>query len=138
MTPYTNTGYIQKGGNGFEGEITIEDIVLSPIEGKFFIYKKDKKQYLWLKRKPILEYNQEIKRYETRPREPRWETYLQRQDNDNIPYVGTFVFLHFKFKIQGTWDLTDIGKKYKKMNLFIERLPIHEQTIINTISKKNV
>lgn len=136
MTSYTNTGYIQKGKNGFEGEITIEDIVLSPIEGKFFVYKKDKRQYLCLKRKPILEYNQEIKRYETRPREPRWETYLQRQDNDNIPYVGTFVFLHFKFKIQGTWDLTDMGKKTKKMNLFIERLPMQEQTIINTISER--
>lgn len=136
MTENTNRGYLQKEGKEYVGKIIIEDVDLSPIEGKFFIYNKDGKQYLWIKRKPILVYDYNIQRYEKRPREPRWETYLQRQENESIAYVGTFIFLHFKYKIQGIWDITKNGKKTKKMNLFIERLPMQEQTIINTISER--
>ena len=137
MIRTTNIGHLQKKNDRFEGEIYIEDIDLSPIEGKFFIYEKDGMQYLWIKRKPIMEYNDIKREYEKRQREPRWEAYLHKQNNDLISYVGEFVFLHFKFKIQAIWDNSEEGRKKQKLMLYVERLPKDQQTIINNINERN-
>lgn len=132
-----NNGYLQKGKDRFEGKIIIENIDLSPIEGMYFVHEKDKNQYLWIKRRPILEYDDEEQKYILRPREPRWEAYLKKQENDAVPYCGEFIFLHFRFTIKGVWDKTDVGKKKKRLNLFIERAPMEKQNIINTINERN-
>lgn len=137
MIGENNIGYLQKTKDGFEGQLVIENIDISPIEGMYFLYEKDNTQYLWLKRKPILEYDYEEYKYIQRPREPRWEAYLKKQENDAMPYCGEFVFLHFRFSIKGVWDKTDSGKKKKRLNLFVERLPMEKQNIINTINERN-
>ena len=136
MTEYINTGYLEKGKDGFAGKINIEDVDLSPIEGMFFIYEKDKKQYLWIKRKPVMEYDVNLKKYILRVREPRWEVYMKKQEYGQIDFSGEFIFLHFKFKINAIWDNTEIGKKKKRINFFIERLPMEHQTIINNINER--
>lgn len=137
MIGYQSDGYLQKGKNGFEGQIIIENINLSPIEGMFFVHDRTKKEFLWLKRKPLLEYNSKEQKYDFRPREPRWEVYLEKYYGGSIPYIGYFVFLHIKYKISGIWDKNEISKKKQRINFFIERLPISEQTIINEINKRN-
>ena len=133
-----NIGYLQKGKDSFSGMLVIENIDLSPIQGLYFVNKSNGKQYLWLKRKPILEYDYEQGKYVQRPREPRWEAYLEKRENDAIPYLGEFVFLHFKFEIKGTWDKTEIGKKKKRLNIFVERLQMEKQNIIKNINERNM
>lgn len=134
----TNIGYLQKAKDGFEGELVIENIDISPLEGMYFVHKKNGKQYLWLKRRPILEYDMEEGKYIQRPREPRWEAYLEKKENDAIPYCGEFVFLHFRFEIKGIWDRTDVGKKKKRLNLYVERLPMEKQNIIKNINERKM
>lgn len=130
---FTN-GYLErKVGGKYEGRIAIEGVELSPIEGVYF--KEGGKSYLWLKRKAILEYNYETQEYKPRPREPRWEAYLQKQSKEDIAYKGEFVFLHFKYSIVGIWD--KINKDKNRINFFIERLPLSQQTIINNINERN-
>ena len=136
MTQYSNTGYLEKTKDGFEGEIIIDEVDISPISGTFFVYEKDLKQYLWLKRKPILEFNNKRKVYEMRAREPRWEAYLTKKLKGDVAYEGEFVFLHFKFKIVGIWDKSEWGKKKQRINFYVERLPHNQQTIINSINKR--
>lgn len=136
MTEYTNAGFLQKTKDGFEGNLNIEDIDISPIEGMFFVYEKDKKQYLWLKRKPMMEYNIDAKKYVFRAREPRWEVYMKKHGYGDVAFTGEFVFLHFKFKIDGIWDKSENGQKKKRINLFVERLPMQDQTIINNINER--
>lgn len=137
MIDYLSNGYLEKGKNGFEGQVVIENINMSPIEGMFFVHDKTKKEYLWLKRKPLLEYNIKENKYELRPREPRWEVYMEKYIGGSIPYIGCFVFLHIKYKICGIWDKNEISKKKQRLNFFIERLPSDQQTIINEINQRN-
>ena len=137
MIDYLSDGYLQKSKNGFDGQIKVDNVDLSPIEGMFFVHERTKKEYLWLKRKQLLEYNEKKCGYELRPREPRWEVYLEKQQNSSIPYKGEFCFLHFKYKIVGIWDRNEISKKKQRINFYIERLPLNEQTIINENKQRN-
>jgi hypothetical protein len=55
-----------------------------------------------------------------------------------VAYKGEFAFMRFRFSITGVWDKV-LGKDKQRLNLFVERLPLPEQTIINSINeaKKN-
>lgn len=125
-------GYIERKSSGrFEGVLKIEGIDLSPIFGVYF--KEGDKTYLWLRRKPLLEYDNKTESYKERHREPRWETYLQKQSNENgVSFRGEFVLFHFKFEIVGIWDSV-LGIDKKRINFFVNRLPMNEQSIINGI-----
>ena len=130
-------GYIQrKSGGTYEGDISIEGISLAPIVGVFF--KQDGKNYLWLRRKDILEYDFEQQQYRNRKREPRWEAYLEKQMSDNsvVAYRGEFYFMRFKFSIEGVWDAV-CGMDNSRINFYIERLPMNQQDIINGITNRN-
>ena len=131
-------GFVERKVNGhFEGKLCFEGgIDLSPIEAQYF--KKDTTNYLWLKRKPILEYDPNTMTYRQREREPRWEVYMEKQQTDNnvIAYKGEFKFMRFAFSIVGVWDAI-LGKdKKQRLNLFVERLPMSQQTIINNINER--
>ena len=132
---YTN-GYIQRTQSGAcEGKVSVEGIDLSPISAVFF--KKDNDNYIWLKRKKVLEYDEKSQSYKEREAQPLWECYLKKQsDKDTIAYKGEFVFMRFKFSVTGVWDnVLGMDKKHR-LNLFIERLPMSEQTIINSINER--
>jgi len=134
---YTN-GYIQRQKNGsFEGRVSIDGVTLPNVVGVFF--KEGEKKYLWLKRKKVLDYDFESQTYKEREAKPQWEAYLKKQiENDAVAYKGEFFFLHFKYSIVGVWDRV-FGNDKQRLNLFVERLPMSQQTIINSIneSKKN-
>lgn len=130
-----NNGFIQrKAGGKYEGEIEIDGVDLSPIEGIFF---KDEKSdtYLWLKRKPMLEYNLETGEYYNKRREPMWEAYLKKQSKGVLSFKGEFVFFRFCYTIVAIIDSV-IGKEKQRLNFFVERKPMNEQTIINNINKR--
>lgn len=128
-------GYIANMGNGEHGgKLCIDGVDLSPIEGVYF--KKDSDKYLWIKRRPILEYDGETMSFKKRKREPRFEAYLKKVVKDNVTmYEGDCVLFRFKYRIVGLWDKFD-GKEKQRMNLFVERLPLSEQTIIQSFNKK--
>ena len=129
-------GFIQRFPNGkYEGKLTIDGVSMDGgIEGVYF--EQDHKKYLWIKRKPIMEYDIESCQYRTRKRMPTMECYLEKQiDGNTVAYKGTFVFLRFKYSIVGVWD-TILGKDLKRLNLFVERLPLSEQTILRSICKR--
>lgn len=128
-------GYIErKSGGRMEGVISIEGIDLSPITAVMF--KKDGVNYLWLRRKDMLEYDDKQQVYITRKREPQWEAYLEKQLQDGtVAYKGEFPFMRFKFSIVGVWDKV-IGRETSRMNFFVERLPMARQDIINGIYER--
>lgn len=128
-----NGGYIQRTYNKYQGMINIEGVSFDDIYGVYF--KEDGKQYLWLKRKPIMEYNIETQSYETRSRQPKWEVYMKREKGGTIAYRGEFYFLHIKYLIVGIWD--GVLKDKSRLNLFVERARWEEQTIINKINERN-
>lgn len=129
-------GFIQRSPNGkYEGKLTIDGISMDGgIEGVYF--EQNHKKYLWIKRKPIMEFDIDLCQYRTRKRTPVLECYLEKQvENNVVSYKGTFVFLRFKYCIIGVWD-SILGKDLKRLNLFVERLPLSEQTILNNINKR--
>ena len=128
-------GYIQRSqGGSYDGKITIEGILLPAISAVFF--KDDGENYLWLKRKNVLEYNHESQTYREREAKPKWEAYLKKQlDGDTVAYKGEFFFMHFKYSIAGVWDKV-LGNEKQRLNLFVERLPLSQQTIINSINEQ--
>ena len=130
------SGYVEKKSAGrYEGEILVERVDLSPIEAVYFKQKED--TYLWLKRKPVLEYDRKAMKYNERPRNPQWECFLKKQmDGDAVAYKGEFVFMHFKFSIVGVWDTVLGTDKKARLNLFVERMPMSQQTIINSINER--
>lgn len=136
----TDNGYLngfleRKAGGRYEGKLSIEGIDLSPIEGVYF--QESGKQYLWIKRKPLIEYDYEFEKYKRRPREPRWETYLEKQiDENTVAYKGECILLHMKFSVVGTWDAV-LGKEKQRLNLYVERMPMQDQTIILNIKERN-
>lgn len=129
-------GFIQRYPNGkYEGKLTIDGVNMDGgIEGVYF--EKDHKKYLWIKRKPIMEFDMDLCQYRTRKRTPTMECYLEKQIQGNtVAYKGTFVFLRFRYSIVGVWD-NILGKDLKRLNLFVERLPLSEQTILKNINKR--
>jgi hypothetical protein len=128
-------GYIQRSqGGSYDGKITIEGILLPAISAVFF--KDNGENYLWLKRKNVLDYDNESQTYKEREAKPQWEVYMKKQLEDNVvAYKGEFFFLHFKYSIVGVWDKV-FGIDKKRLNLFIERLPLSQQTVINAINEQ--
>lgn len=133
---YSN-GYIErKAGGHYEGTIEIEGVDLSPIDGVYF--KEDGSTYLWLKRRSLLEYDDERKKFVKRSRNPRWEVYMKKQKGANsTAFRGEFFFLHFKYSIIGMWDKV-MAKDKHRLNLIVERLPMNEQTLINNIKESKI
>lgn len=132
---YSDGHLERKSGGKYEGEIIIDNVNLSPIEGVYF--SDGDKKFLWIKRKPILEWNSELQEYKKRSRYPAFEAYIEKQVGEgNIAYKGECTFLRFKYSITGIWDRTDSATK-NRLNFFVERLPMNEQTIINKINERN-
>ena len=132
----SSDGYVQRNSDGsFGGAIKIEGVDLSPIEAVYF--KRDGDTYLWLKRKPLLEYDHKTESYKERQKEPRWECYLKKQlEEGAVAFKGEFIFLRFRFNIVGVWDAVLGNDKKQRLNLYIERLPLSQQTIINNINER--
>ena len=128
-------GYVQRTqGGSYDGKIAIDGISLPAISAVYFT--KDSESYLWLKRKKVLDYDFESQSYKEREAEPRWEAYLKKQlDSNTVAYKGEFMFLRFKYSIVGVWDNV-LGKDKQRLNLFVERLPSSEQTIINSNNER--
>ena len=135
MTEDYINGYIERKSNGaYEGRITIEGITLPSIMGVYF--SDEGKNYLWLKRKKILEYDFESRTYKERDASPQWEAYLLKSSGTSgVEYRGEFMFLHFRFSIVGIWDKI-MGRDKHRLNLSVERLPQRDQTIINRINER--
>lgn len=133
---YTN-GYIQRSqGGSYDGNITIDGILLPAISAVFF--KDNGENYLWLKRKKVLVYEYESQTYKEREAKPQWEAYLKKQVNENaVAYKGEFLFMHFKYSIIGVWDKV-LGNDKQRLNLFVERLPMSQQTLINSINEQKL
>lgn len=138
MTEGYINGYVQRTSGGtYDGKISIDGISLPAISAVYF--KKDGENYLWLKRKKVLDYDEKSMTYREREARPQWEAYLKKQlSEDTVAYRGEFFFMHFKYSIVGVWDRV-LGMDKQRLNLFVERLPMSQQTIINNIndSKKN-
>lgn len=130
---YTN-GYIQRSqGGAYDGKITIDGIALPAISAVFF--KDNEESYLWLKRKKVLDYDYESQTYKEREARPQWEVYMKKQtDNNVVAYKGEFFFMHLKYSIVGVWDKV-FGTDKQRLNLYVERKPMGQQTLINAINK---
>ena len=132
---YVN-GHIERQGDGcYKGGLTVEGINLSPIEGQYF--KKDQDTYLYIKRSPIMEYDYDKMEYHSRERRPQLQIYMKKVvDGDGVvAYKGDFMFMRFKFNITGVWDAI-LGKERNRLNLFVERAPMSEQTILKSIAQR--
>ena len=133
-------GYVERKKDGtYGGSLTIEGINLQGgITATYF--KDDGENYLWIRRKKVLEYDFESQAYHEREARPPFEAYLKKQLNDGtVAYKGEFAFMRFKYSITGVWDKV-LGNDKHRLNLFVERLPLSQQTIINSINesrKKN-
>lgn len=129
-------GYVErKEGGAYLGSLNIEGIALSPIQGVYFTDEGN--NYLWLKRKRVLEYDAESQTYKEREASPKWEAYLKKEiDGSVVAYKGEFNFLRFRFSIVGVWDRVLGTDKKQRLNLFVERLPMGKQTIINSINDR--
>jgi len=130
-------GYVQRSqGGSYDGKIVIEGILLPSISAVFF--KDNGENFLWLKRKKVLDYDFESKTYKEREAKPQWEVYLKKQLDENaVAYKGEFFFMHFKYSISGVWDKV-LGKEKQRLNLFVERLSMSQQTIINGNNKRKL
>ena len=128
-------GYVERKNDGtYCGSLTIEGINLQG--GITAVYFKDEgESYLWLRRKKVLEYDFESQTYKERDAKPQFDAYLKKQiDNNAVAYKGEFIFMRFKFSITGVWDKI-LGNDKQRLNLYVERLPHSQQTIINSINK---
>lgn len=135
-----NDGYIngfieRKGDASYQGRIIIEGITIQPIVGQYF--KEDGENYLWLKRKRILEYDDKTQSYKEREPRPQFECYLKKQMDDNtVAYKGEFMFMRFRFSVVGVWDKILGTDKRQRLNLYVERLPMSQQTVLNGIKER--
>ena len=127
-------GYVErKQGGRYEGKLSIDGILLPSITATYF--KDDGENYLWIRRKKVLEYDFETQTYKEREARPQFEAYLKKQlDGDTVAYKGEFFFMRFKYSIIGVWDKI-LGNDKQRLNLFVERLPLPQQTIINSINE---
>lgn len=127
-------GYIERTREGsFVGRLSIDGVDISPIEGIYF--RQDGEMYLWLKRRHIMEYDFDSQSYKTRKPEPQWEAYLKKGADGVAAYSGEFAFLRFRYSVKGVWDVV-FGKDKHRLNLFVERLPMERQTILNNINER--
>ena len=129
-------GYVERqAGGAYAGRLMVEGIDLSPVQAQYF--KQDGDNYLWIKRKPIMEYDMEQQCYKTRERKPTVEIYMKKElDGDGtVAYKGEFKFMRFCFSIIGVWDKI-LGMDNKRLNLYVERKPMSEQTILNSINER--
>lgn len=128
------SGYVERKKDGdYSGVLKIDGVDLSPIVATLF--RQDGNKYLWLRRKDIMEYDYDTSSFITRKREPQWECYLESGLQNNSPIMkGQFIFLRFKYSITGVWDVV-IGEK-QRINLFVERLPLKAQTLLNEINER--
>jgi len=138
MTDDYINGYIErKQGGVYEGKLSIDGILLPAISATYF--KDNGDTYVWLRRKKVLDYDFESQSYKEREAKPQFEAYLKKQlDGDMVAYKGEFIFMRFKYSITGLWDRI-LGNDKQRLNLYVERLPLSQQTIINSIneSKRN-
>jgi len=134
---YVN-GFVERKHSGvYEGVLRVDGVDISPIQGVYFTNNDTNNKCLWLKRKPIMEYDIESQAYRTRKRKPDFECYLEKQVSTNtVAYKGTFTFFRFRYSIVGVWDAV-LGKDRQRLNLFVERLPMQEQTILKGINERN-
>lgn len=131
---YINGHIERKSGGKYEGQIIVDGVDLSPIEATYFV--QDHKNYLWIRRKPIMEFDIERQQYITRRRKPDFECYLEKQVNGGVvEYKGVFTFLRFRYSMVGVWDRI-LGKDLQRLNLYVERLPLKEQTILKGINER--
>ena len=141
---YVN-GFVERKKDGtYSGSLTIEGINLQG--GITAVYFKDEgENYLWLRRKKVLDYDFETQTYKERDANFKlgigttFPDYLKKQIEEGaVAYKGEFVFMRFRYSIKGVWDRI-LGNEKQRLNLFVERLPLPEQTIINSINeaKKN-
>lgn len=135
MEEYTN-GYIERKANGtYKGRLSICGINISPIEAVFF--KKENDTYMWLKRCKVLEYDDKTLSYVTREPKPRWEAYLKKQKTQySVAFKGEFTFMRFKFSAVGIFDSVLGTSDKRRINLYVERLPMNQQTVINAINER--
>lgn len=134
MEGYVN-GFLERQRNGsYEGQLRIDGVNISPIEGMYF--ERGGEKFLWLKRRPLLEFDYETQSYRKRESEPRWEAYLKKQVDGVVAYKGTFAFLHWKYSIVGVWDRVLGTDKHQRINFYVEKLPMNEQTIIKGINER--
>lgn len=132
---YINGFIERKAGGKHEGRVTIDGILLDDIEGMYF--EVNNRKHLWLKRKPVMEYDFKKGAFKTRQAVPYWETYLEKVYGDGtVAYKGECVFMRFRYSVTGVWDAV-LGKDKQRLNLFIERLPEQQQTIIKSINENN-
>lgn len=140
MTDYGDyiNGFVERTAKGeYQGQLSVEGIDLSPIQGQYF--KKDNDVYCFIKRRPIMEYSIEQGKYITRERKPQVLIYMKKQvGNDGVvEYKGEFMFMRFRFSIVGVWDkILGRDTKHQRLNLFVERLPMSEQTLLNSINER--
>ena len=130
---YVN-GYIErvKGGR-YEGRVTIDGVRLDNIEGVYF--ERNGHNYLWLKRKPKMEYDMKLGIFVERPSTPAWETYLEKTTEKGVvAYKGECIFMRFRYSVTGIWDAV-LGKDKQRLNLFVERMADKDQTIIRSINE---
>jgi hypothetical protein len=128
-------GYLERNSDGrYKGTLKIDGVSLSPIEGLYF--KEDGKMFLWLKRSPMLEYDDMTKSYQKREREPRWQAYLEKnEEGGSVAFSGKFIFLRFCYSIVGVIDKT-FGKERNRLNFFVERMPSDKQVVLNSIVER--
>ena len=130
---YVN-GYLERtAGGAYVGRLTIDGVDISPIVGVYF-KSDDGVMWLWLKRRTILEFDDESQSYKSREARPRWEVYMRKVGDGSVAYRGVFGFMRFRYSITGVWDKV-LGKdeRYRRLNFFVERLPMAEQTVVNGI-----
>lgn len=127
-----NNGYIEKKKGEYIGELSIDGVDISPIVG---IYFKDKgKHWLWIKRKRILEYDIESQSFRTRNPSPMFEIFLKKEKQGSpIAYKGICTFFRFKYTMTAVWD--KFSKDKERLNLYVDRLPLQEQNIINKLKQ---
>lgn len=130
---YINGFVERKSGGQYEGRLVVDGVDISPINAVYF--KDDGNSYLWLKRNDIMQYDINTQSYYTRKRTPQWEVYMKKTADDNVvAYRGEFFFLRIKYSIIGVWDAI-LGKDKHRLNLYVERMPLAEQSIINGINE---
>ena len=134
-TEYTN-GFIERKKDGsHEGRVVIDGVVFSDIKATYF--ERNGRNALWLRRKKKVEYDFDTRSFKKKSPYPEWECYLTKQlNNGSIEYKGVFYFMRFKYSIVGIWD-SALGLDKNRLNLYVERLPMSEQNILNSINERN-